>query len=214
MYTTAAIEALANRIGWAQPIPPTQKTLTAENAVGTSGRLFNSFHQLCIVENVEATMPVSGSPSGYDVLVSNQQLNDKLKEFRDQAARKVLNRIFDINPLAQYRTSACGRRQYIGGTDYSDIIIGRAANLDDLMGYQVAYDVMQMMLMPQRSNRTERSIAEAGAIMAQLNGFRNAQGQLVEDGILQKLENAYTDAIGIFFESQSVPTVRNASALW
>lgn len=213
MYSTDSITALSRRGHWAPPIPPTSKILTTENATSTSGRLFTSFHALCTVENVEGTMPISNAASGLDELVSNEQLNAKLSEIRTQAAIKVLNRVFTNNPLAQYRYNGLGYRVDNSGYDWSVSITTRIANLDDCFGYQVAYDVMQMMLTTQRLNGRERSIAQAGEISAQMQGYRRGDNVFV-DGVLQKLEDAYATAIGLFFESQTNRRVFNGSHSW
>lgn len=214
MYSDTAIQSLTNRGAWAAPVPPTNKSLTAENAVSSNGRLFTSFHSLCTVENVEAHMIISSAASGYEELVTNEQLNNKLTEIRDQAARKVLSRVFDTNGSAQVTRTAFGYRRYSGGYDYTVTITTRIANLDDCFGYQVAYDTLELMLTTQRSNHKERGSAQAGAIMAAQRGYRNAEGQLIEDGILQKLENAYQTAISLFFAGSRNRNVYDASNRW
>jgi hypothetical protein len=214
MYDASAIAALTGRIGWAAPMAPTSKVLTDENSVGTSGRTFDSFHAMCIVENVEECMPISNANTA-SVGITNDVLNAYLTKLREQAALKVLNRVFDSNEAANYRDVSCGTRVDISGTDYSSTIIARPGLFTEAYGLQVAYDCLEMFLTSARSNLRQRVAAEGVSLRVEQQGYTDENGKLLWPGVFQKLEAAYARiSKALFIPVCNGPKIRDVSHLW
>lgn len=213
MYDSSAIAALTGRIGWAPLMLPTSKVLSSDNE-GSTGRLFSAYHAMCIVENVEECMPVSNAITASES-ITDDVLNDYLKQLTDQAILKVLSRVFDNNDAANYRINSEGCRIDLSGTDYTAKIVARAAIFDDAVGYQVAYNVLEMLMNTSRSNLRERSIQDRMALISQLQGARDERGVVIVDGIFQKLEDAFKRINAALFPQVTPgPKLRNKSYLW
>lgn len=213
MYDSNAIAALTGRIGWAPLRLPTSKVLSSDNE-GSTGRLFNSFHAMAIAENVEEGMPVSNANTANES-IDSAALNAYLKLITDQAILKVLGRVFDSNEAANYYINSAGCRVDLSTKDYSSLIISRPAAFDEVVGYQVAYDVLELMLTTSRSNLRQRAAVEGISLIAQQQGARDENGNVIIDGVFQKLESAYGKLSAILFPvANTRPKIRSASHLW
>lgn len=199
MYAPASISAFVQRIGWNQPQTPAGIVLTADNAESTTGRLFASFHSMCIPYNVAMTMPES--TTAVASAPTNDQINAFLAELKKQAALKVLNQVFDQNPLSQYRDNINGIRVDLSGSDYDTLIFAKPGLFDEAYGCQVALDTLSMMLMSTRSNSTERAVIDKGRIQAEIDGITDGLGNRRTIGIASKLQKAYDNLIAALFPS-------------
>lgn len=206
MYDNTSIQVLVDRVGWALPIPPSTIVLTSENTKSDSGRYFDAFHKMCIVENVFDVQPNHN--------ISNTDFNVYLYGLKKAATMKVLSAIFDLNERANLSVATSGLRVDISNTDYSQMITTRASIFDDCLGYQMACDVLEMILLTTRSNQTE-SISKYNyqQLKLELDGFTNEGGHLVSKGLHFKLNASIIKAIDILFprDDRSKKTIRGVS---
>lgn len=214
MYSTDSIATLTARIAWAAPMQPTSYVLTTENAVGTSGRVFRAFHAMAIVENVAACMPASDATPTLQV-IDDTTLNAFLSEMREQAVLKVLSEVFE-SETANSRLNAMGTRVDLTGTDYSSKIETNPALFDSAIGYQVAFDVLELMLTTSRSNERQRVGTDRATLLVAQQGYRDGEGNQLSDGVLQRLQGAIKRLLGILFpdDVKGKNVLRNASYKW
>lgn len=199
MYNEQSKIALESRIGWSNPIlPNTEIALTPENVVSVSGRYFNSFHQLAIVENVFYTIPNKD--------VTNDNLNEFLTNLKKQVVLQVLNRVFDGNIYAVTKST----NEFVSlnySTDYSDLIIEKQSLFDEAIGYLMASKCMQLFLTTSRSNSKERTIQTSYQVLkVELEGVRDENGKVIANGVSQMADLAIANIISILFpiEKKSV----------
>lgn len=206
MYDNTSIQVLVDRVGWALPIPPSTIVLTSENTKSDSGRYYDAFHKMTIVENVFDVQPNHN--------ISNTDFNLYLYGLKKAATMKVLSAIFDLNERANLSIATNGRRVDTSSTDYSQMITTRASIFDDCLGYQMACDVLEMILLTTRSNQTE-SISKYNyqQLKLELDGFTNEGGHLVSKGLHFKLNASIIKAIEILFprDDRKQKTIRGVS---
>lgn len=212
MYSDAAIAALEGRIGWAQPMAPTSRVLTTENE-GTTGQTFDAFHKLLTVENIEACMPVSNALTAQET-ITDSSLNAYLVHLRKQATLKVLRRLFDTNKLAQVHTNSIGERTDTSAKDWSTLIQSRLPALDECVGFQLAYDCLELILTTSRINYRERNGKENGNVRLEQQGATDSEGNPQIDGVFGKMNRAYKEAIGVLFPQHTKPMIRDRSNYW
>lgn len=209
-YNATAIETLTNRIGWAAPIPPTDLVVSADVTRADSGRYVRDFHPMAIVENIAETQP--------QYAASQEAVNAFMVSLKGAAVRAVLARIFDGNERAYYRNGANGVRESIAAFDYSDRIITQPGLFDNVIGYQMAYDALELMGNAIRSNQTQRlSQYNYGQIKAEQDGYTDENGKPVDRGIAGKLTAAIREVNNILFPETSTPVqprIYNASYRW
>lgn len=201
LYNPAAIQALVERIGWDEPVPPTDIALTTDNVLSASGRFFTSFNLLVTVENVFKCIP--------NLDVTNDDLTVYLEKLKKDCVLEVLNKIFDSNPLANYQYSGQVRSiNYL--TDYSDVIISKAAIFDECIGNSMVVRCFQLFVATIRSNENERTIAASfELLMAQLEGLKNEYGKTIQKGYKSIFEDEIRKAIAVLFptEDKKRPTL-------
>lgn len=208
-YDSVATQALVDRIGWAEPVPPTGITLDAENILSNSGRLFNSYHKLASVEMVSYCTTNEGSEA-----ITNDTLNDLLIKRKEQAVLKVLQSVFDINERANFTYNHKNQRIDLSGTDYSQVIVDRANLFDNAIGYQAAYDVLETIATSSRSNILERCGMDAAQLKYEMQGVV-FEGKTITTGLQQSLWGATKHIIAILFpDIQRKPAIRNATNRW
>lgn len=192
MYDNTAISSLIRRVGWRQAIQPNLAiVIDATNIISDSGRYFNDFHKLAIVENA-----VSGMPNAK---VTSLVYNEFLYDMKKAAVLKVLSAVFDINPRANYTFNGLGLRIDTSNTDYTNTIITRSNLFDEAIGYQVAYDTIELMLLTGRSNMEERlAKMNFNEMKIEMGDFYH-EGELVGKGILGKLNSVIERIIDILF---------------
>ena len=209
MYDNTAVESLVRRVGWRQAVQPnTAIVIDAANILSDSGRYFNDFHKLAIVENAVSAIPNSSViASGY---------NSFLYDMKKAGVLKVLSLVFDINPRANYSFDGGGKRTDISGTDYTQTIIIRSNLFDEAIGYQVAYDTIELMLLTSRINMEERlSKMNFNEMKIEMGDFYN-DGELVGKGILGKLNQVIERIIDILFPKPNLgkPYINAFSHKW
>lgn len=192
MYNLESKTALEGRIGWDNPIPPnTDITLTVENTASASGRYFNSFHQLSIVENVFKSV--------VNLDIDNTAFNAYLLKMRKDCVAEVLNKIFDTNPYANAKLNPNWESPNYK-TDYSTVILSKQSLFDDCIGYAMAIKCLQLYLSTTRSSNTERKNAEFYQIVkTELEGVVNKDGVLIATGINGQYNTSILNAISILF---------------
>ena len=192
MYNEQSKIALEGRIGWSNPIPPnTEITLTLDNDVSFSGRYFNSYHQLVIVENVYLCIN--------NIDISNDDFNEYIAQMRIDCVNEVLNKIFDTNILAKAKSSKLGYSLNFK-QDYSDDILNNLSLFDDCIGYCMSVKCLQMFITSTRSNGGERQIAQSYEFLkSELEGFRNNEGVVVANGVNSFFEASISNVIEILF---------------
>lgn len=196
MYDQTSIQLLIDRIGWNSPIQPnTDIVLSPENEESTSGRFFDSFHQLSIVENVFACI------NNKDV--DNDSLNDILLKMKKDSVLEVLNKVFDTNPLANLKN----QEEVVSlnyKSDYSFDIQNKVSLFDDAIGYAMAVRCLQMFISSSRSNLKERKITQSyEALKVELEGVINEQGVLIAKGAIGYYDASIINAIKIIFPTET-----------
>lgn len=173
MYSELAISTLKERIKW-NPSLDSGFTiaLSSGNATGTSGKHFQSFHNLVSIDNIYASVPEIG--------MDEPKFNALLEDIRLQATLQVINDVLERN------------EKYVTESDYSNVIVTNASLFDTAIGYKVATNVLEMFLASSRSNLDERnSKLSASNLKLELKGFKNDNGHVVATG----LESFYQEAI-------------------
>ncbi len=191
MYSQEAIDAIVNRIGWSELSSGLPFDLSEENKTAESGKTFNWYHSLVLVDNIYAAVP--------EVNMADEEFNNYLSEIRKQAVASVLTSILDYHP------------DYDPKKDYSNIITDRPTLFDDAIGYSVAIKMIELFLSTTRSNFQERSAKMSyQTLKVELEGARNDNGHFVAKGIIYKLEQSIRKAQKVIFPYKVV--VKNGNA--
>lgn len=213
MYSSTAIQALIDRIGWDDVKQPTSKVLTADNLQADSGNIFSRFHALAIPEVVEEVMPISNADTA-SISIDNDALNAELYRLKGQAARKCLGMVFDSNPYANYLNNGSARID-TSATDWSDTVISKVQVLDELYGLCMASLVLDMCINNSRKNARQRSSFDTAQVKMEQDGITDANGVLVAKGITHKIAAVLKSVNSILFPQASKRTViLNASCMW
>ena len=185
MYTEQTIQDLTNRIGFGTPKEEGFTIVIDEaNSVGGSGRVVSSFHALCTIENIFATLPTIGSD---DTEIATK-FNQVLADFKKAATLEVLPAILDKH------------QDYVSTDSYDAIITQNIAIFDDCIGYKMAMMILEMMLSSKESNIAERNVKLTAAnLKLEIEGFRNDSGILVASGLVQKYNNSIKRAVNKIF---------------
>jgi hypothetical protein len=165
------------------------------------------------VENVQAWMTASDViPT--DGVITSAVLNDFLYQLKQQSALKALDNVFQAVE-ANVVLNAFGDRIYLN-TDYAALIASRSNILDCALGNQVAYDVLGLGLTSSRSNHRERVVQDRGALLVAQQGWRDANGVLISDGVLQTMQACIARTVKILFpqDDSKKNILRNASFRW
>lgn len=191
MYSKEAIDVLINRIGWSDLSSGLPFAISPENLTANSGKKFNWYHSLVLVDNVYAAVP--------EVEMSEENFNDYLVEVRNQAVLTTLTSILDTYP------------DYDPLTDYSNIITDRSTLFDDSIGLSVAIKMIELFISTTRSNFNERSAKMSyQALKVELEGAKNDNGHFIAKGIVYKLEQSIKKAQKIIFPYKVVVNDANA----
>lgn len=184
MYDNTSIQALIDRIGWLQPLPPTNIVLSSENEESQSGRFFNAFNPLVTVENVKASIHNKDS--------NDATLNSYLYQLKIDGVMDVLNKVYNLNvravrPVDNLITSL----NY--SPDYSSSIELNQQSFDEAIGYSVSIKTLELLLSSPRSNRNTVSNGfTIEQIYQYLEGSFTSEGRLVSQG----LRAMYMESIG------------------
>lgn len=192
MYLETAISTLIERISWANPQEDSFVIeLDPDNLTGTSGRNFQSFHQLVTVENIYAAISnIDANAEEFNIILSN---------IRKQAVLKILPLVIDYNQLS------------VSSTDYTDLIIDNAILFDDAIGYQTAINVLELFVSTKRSNLSERNAKLAiSNLKLEINGFKNETGYTVAKGLVFFLNEAIRIASDKLFPNPIIIQSPNA----
>jgi len=181
MYSQEVISSISERIAFSNSLNPDFPVeLSDDNSTGTSGRKFESFHQLVTIDNIYASVK--------EIDMDEELFNEYLKEMKMQTVLEVLPKIFDSNT------------QYIDATDYSNVITAKASLIDECIGYSMASKVIELLITTQRINSEERSNKLSySALKIELDGVRNDKGFLVSKGIIYKMNSAIKRTSKIIF---------------
>ena len=182
MYSEEKIVELSERIGFGTPLEEGFAIEISEaNSVGSTGRLFKSFHSLVTIENIFAATPDLGD-------TPDEPFNEILNALRVQATLEVVPLIMDKNS------------DYDNAVDYDSVITDNAILFDDAIGYKVAMMVLELLMTTKESNIVERNAKLAVSnLKLELEGFRNDTGVLVAKGLVQKFDNAIRKATNKIF---------------
>jgi hypothetical protein len=194
MYSEETIVSLSERMGFGTPL---EDGFTIEldeaNSVGSTGRLFKSFHQLVTVDNILAALPDLGNDAA-------AKFNAFLDDLRNQATLEVVPLIMDKH------------RNYDNAVSYDSIIEQNAILFDDAIGYKVAMMTLELFMTTKESNFSERSAKlSINNLKLELEGFRSDSGVLVARGLVQKFDRAVSKASAKIFPF--TPTV-DGTARW
>lgn len=206
-YDQPSIDFLIDRVGWADAMQPTTLTISSQNLTSTSGRLFNSFNGMVIVENV------------WDTIVNedadNQELNDVLYSLKKQSVLDVLSHVFDVNPKASL---SYGTNEYpidISNRDYSATIQGRNGLFDAAIGYTCAIKSIELILSSNRANGTERGNKfNWQTLKAELSGLKDEYGRQSNEGLESMKNREIQRIIKILWPDGGYPKLIGRSDLW
>lgn len=191
MYNEASIQVLLERIGWHPAIEPTDIVLTAENVVSTSGRFFNGFNPLAIVENVNASITNKDA--------TNDTLNEVLATLKTEGVLDVLSKVYNLNTRATAAvTNFVTSLNY--ASDYSDSIIANQQAFDDAIGLSVAIKTLEMLRTTNRSNdRTNNPKIDIGTINEYFYGAVTNEGHVLARGLIARYGEVIGDLIDVLF---------------
>ena len=194
MYSEETINNLIQRIGFGEPQEDGfGLAIDQANSIGTSKRVFKSFHQLVTVENIQASIENIGA--------DDAEFNDILLQIKSDAVREILPLIMDKSD------------DYDVSKDYSTIIDDSIVLFDDAIGYKVAMSVLEMFVSTKRRNLPERNAKLAiNNLKLELNGYRNDSGNLVARGLTHELNDAIKTARRKIFPF--IIEVKDASNNW
>lgn len=191
MYSQESIDVLINRIGWSELSSGLPFDLSDSNKTADSGKTFNWYHSLVLVDAIYAAVP--------EVNMEAEEFNNYLSEVRKQAVASVLTSILDYHI------------DYDPTKDYSSILTNRPTLFDDAIGYSVAIKMIELFISTTRSNFQERNAKMAyNTLKIELEGARNDNGHFVAKGIIYKLEQSIKKAQKVIFPYKVV--VQNGNA--
>lgn len=181
MYNELTISTLNERIKWNPSLDSGFSiALSEDNLLGSSGKHFQSFHNLVSIDNIYAAVPEIG--------METEAFNAVLADIRLQATLQVINDVLESNET------------YVADTDYSDVISTNAPIFDTAIGYKVAISVLEMFLSTSRSNLAERNAKlSASNLKLELEGFINENGNVVAKGIKYHYQSAIKKAASKLF---------------
>ena len=204
LYNETTIQSLIDRIGWFEAIQPSAITLDPSNSESESGRFFNSFHQLCTIENVNSCIPNPGA--------DNTALNDFLYKMKRDSVLEVLSGVFDNNPLAYRATQEIDGKTVTSlgyRAEYNDVVAQKISIFDNAIGYSMAVRCLQLFLTTNRSNRDKKVIdLSYDQMKLELEGFFNEYGKLIAQGSFQKYQHAVDLIIEILFPTKTTTNKR------
>lgn len=176
MYSESIKDILFSRIGFGTPQENGFSLVIDEaNSLGLSGRLFRYFHSLVTIENINGSIDNQTADSA--------QFNVILLEIKKNAVLEILPLILDKHS------------DYDPLKDYDLTIESNITLFDDAIGYKVAINCLEMFLSTKRSNFSERNVKlSASNLKLELEGFRNDNGVLVAQGLVQKFNRSIKDA--------------------
>ncbi|MCC9066287.1 hypothetical protein [Flavobacterium piscisymbiosum] len=191
MYTQEAIDVLKKRIGWSDLSSGLPFVLSDENLTAESGKKFNWYHSLVLVDNIYAAVP--------EVEMSEEDFNKYLSDIRNQAVLSVLTSILDTH------------ENYVSTIDYSRTIIDRPTLFDDAIGYSLAIKMIEMFVSTTRTNFNERSAKMSyQSLKVELEGAKNDNGHFIAKGIVYKMEQSIKKAQKVIFPYKIVVNDANA----
>ena len=192
MYSNETIVSLSERMGFGTPLEEGFSIeLDEANSVGSTGRLFKSFHQLVTVDNIFASLPDLGADA-------TTKFNAILEDLRNQATLEVVPLIMDKH------------QDYDNAVPYDSIMEQNAILFDDAIGFKVAMMVLELFMTTKESNFAERNAKlSINNLKLELEGFRSDSGVLVARGLVQKFDRAVSKASAKIFPF--TPTVDGTS---
>jgi hypothetical protein len=191
MHSQEALDILNNRVGWDKPLDANSGVVLNSTALtAVSKRKFNSFHQLCTVENIYAAVAV--------VDMGMEEFNAYVNLVRSQAVEIVLNESLEKNPEYNYKR------------DYSETLINRASIFDEALGYTVAIQMLELFVSTNRRNLIERNaFLSYQNLKIELEGAKNEAGFYVARGIILKRHKAMLDISKVIFNGPATITGSN-----
>lgn len=189
MYNNDSIQALYDRIGWAEAQEPTSIEVSAENKESTSGRFFNSFNPLVIAENIFATLTNKEA--------TNDTLNAELLRLKQDGIKDVLMKVYNTNirataAVTNYATSV----NY--ASDYSGVIIASAQSFDDVIGLSVVIKSLESIMTTNRSNLRANNPNIDKDILSYLHGSFTVD-RVITPGLYAQYREAIDDLINVLF---------------
>lgn len=204
-YDSATVDYLIDRLGWENAVPPSSIVVSAENHTSTSGRYYDEFFKMSIVENIEAAIHNSDA--------TELTLNEFLFKLKKEAVMNMLDRVFDSNERAFYKTGNGGCVVDISGKDYSAIIPTKGRLFDAAIGYSMAKSVIQLLLTTGRENGTNRDNKfDYNYLKGELEGLKDENGEVFK-GINGYLNIEIGKIINILFPKRSTP-ILTAPRVW
>lgn len=193
MISEQVISLLNQRIGWSEAlVEDFPFEISDTNLESTSGKTFQSFHQLITVENLlNVGLPESAT---------EEIFNDTLTKIKEQAVLTVLH------DAVEESTS------YDPAVDYTDMLTKNAALFDKAIGYAGVVSSLELMMTSNRINTEERNLKlSAASLKLELEGYRNDAGVTVAKGIRYRYDKAILKIKSKLFPEG--PTV-NSDKIW
>jgi hypothetical protein len=205
-YDQTAIDYLIDRLGWAEPIPPTSLVIDSRNTLSNSGRYFDEFNKMVTVENVWSTIN--------NATVQQADYNYYLYKLKQETVLFALSVIFDNNERAYY--GYCGtNRKDISGVDYSGIIPTKGGLFDNLIGYCMSCKALELFLTTNRKNGDERGNKfNYSNIQTELNGIKNEYGKTMTIGLYALKSMAAEKVIDILWPTNKNRPILTGRRVW
>lgn len=177
---------LEKRIGFGsdEPIP---LTLDAGLTIGTSGRTLPSFHHLATLKNLYYTVP--------KIAIEKEVFEETLAQLRTDAVKSALTSV--LSQSVDYKQE----------TDYDTTIESKIELFDEIIGYTMAIQAIEMMVSSNRKNDDERNInLTYSQLKMELEGVRNDNGHIISQGLKRELIFAIRKARLIIFPQVIIVT--------
>ena len=186
MYSPEIISDLEERIRWNEALDsdfPIE--LSGINETGTSGKHFQSFHQLVDIAYIYDALP--------EIDMDEDDFNAVLTDIRKQAVLQVLTDIIDKHPSS------------LPATDYSSLILSNVFLFDNAIGQRVVIAVLELFMSTSRTNIVERNAKLAmNSLKLELEGFKNDGGHVVAVGVRRYYSDAVKDAAKKLFPKRII----------
>lgn len=180
MYSKNSIEVLSKRIGFGTAKNVPEFDFDYDIVFGNAKRTFDYFHKLVYLDSIYLSVAKQD--------MDQEEFEVELEKLRMNSAISTLSRVLMQNP------------EYIDEKNYDEIITAKTAILEEVYGYTLAIDVLELFITSPRSNlATINANLSYEKLKLDLYGFKNEQGVEVAAGLVSKLETAIKKATNAIF---------------
>lgn len=181
MWNPESIQSLVDRIGFAKPINSDFAiTISGEVILSNSGRYVNSFHQLATVENLYSAVN--------EINMAELDFNEYLQGIKTQSVMQSLTDVISKDSRSDL------------SFDYSETIIANPYIFDDVIGYTIAIQCLELFMSSSRKNLLERNAKLAiSNLKVELEGMKTESGVTAAPGLKRERFYAIKKAKDVLF---------------